>query len=307
MVVDSPLRSVKSITMVSWPDLHCWAYVASCGGGLNFNQKVVCYFYIICAYVAPMGMSGHASHCCSSQSSFIAGKIIGDGRPCHRPCPEAYIASCRYYENMEEVSWSLSMWLCPCPMANMYVVFIYGILLWRSGGHPRTVVTAHIVFEVPRTPLTNNLRGDIPCRPLSFWFGDQCHLRGEHYCWGLASLTCESYWILYNFVFSHLAKMPWLFLIVSLLILMRVSVFEAHYDLTFAIMKITFFSNCVHRMSLVCSHGPRCQYNFNWLCQSFLLTLVPMPLTLSHETLLLCICMDEIMVGTFALFTNTFF
>lgn len=181
---------------------------------------------------------------------------------------------------MEEVSWLGAMWLYPCPMANLYIVFIYGILLWSSGGHLRTMVTTHVGFEIPRTLLTNNVRGGIPSLPLSFWFGSQCHLRGEHCCWGLVSLTCESYWALYNFVYRHLAKIPWLFLIVFSLILMHVSMFEAHYYLTFAIIKMTFFSNCVHCMSLVWSHRPQCQYNFNWLCRSFLLTLVPMPLTL---------------------------
>lgn len=152
--------------------------------------------------------------------------------------------------------------LWPTCMLFSSMASYYEVLL---GTQEQWMVTTHIGFEVPRTPLTNNLRGGIPYLPLSFWFGSQCHLRGEHYCWGLVSLTCESYWVLYNFVFSHLAKIPWLFLIVSLLILMRVSVFEAHYDLTFAIVKMTFFSNCVHRKSLVWSHGLRGQYNFNWL------------------------------------------
>lgn len=163
------------------------------------------------------------------------------------------------------------------------------VLVLRSLGDPWPITWGH------------------PHLPLSFWFGSHCHLRGEHYGWGLVSLTCESYWVLYNFVFSHLAKIPWSFLMASSLILMRVSVFEAHSYLTFAIMKMTFFSICVPRMSLGWPHGLRCQHNFTWLCPSFLPTLVPMPLTRSHETLLICICMDEIVVGAFALYTNTFF
>lgn len=71
-VESSPLGPVSSLTMDSWPDLQCQAYVPSCGTELVSNHNVVGYPHII---ITSMGIFCNVGDCCSSKGSFL-GKTL---------------------------------------------------------------------------------------------------------------------------------------------------------------------------------------------------------------------------------------
>lgn len=148
--------------------------ISSCGTDFNSNKEVVSCTNNSSATVAPMDISFHTSHYCSSQGSQL-GKTIGD----FPLSPAACIApSSTMKTSQQEGSFLVSTYLIsPCAMINMCGVLSNRVFPSSSGGQGRAMAIVCIIWGcVSRTCLTNNLKGSITLLALGFLFGNLWHL-----------------------------------------------------------------------------------------------------------------------------------